>query len=538
MGGYPTDRDLYTSVSLTAGEPATLNVLKEFAEFWKVPYGIGSRLEGEQVLVSAGISHHLTGSQEHPTIMIPSGSEDCRAICRNYNLQLVEEEEAIRLPIAPETFTKLKAIVRRFIGPDLTPLLTSDGLPILSRIQGTQSYVLSIDIIREYSRLIQTGFEDPASTKFRIVSSLPLPYSVVPQSIRNWSLRRAYSQTTQDEGRIGSVDSLRIIFLASIVLASKGRIPRISFRRQGKKYAMSVTHDVETKHGLEEGSRYILEVERRLGLRSTWNLPSDRYLISQESLLLLTAAGDVGAHDTRHDGRLVLASPEEMLERVSSCKEKLAANGKTSVLGFRSPLLQHSNQLLVAIRKAGYVYDSSVPSYEPLSPTSFRPHGIGTVFPMELDGLVEVPVSLPQDHQLVKIQGLTPRAAVGRLLEVSKWVARIGGVCVILVHPDYEFGTPEYQPEYEKLLSEFRNDPECDIMTLKEIAHWWRKRSSAHVEISDGLPRISSDGDGSEVEDLQLEALIGYDKNGFKTQLIDEGTKHLSAGQRNAVRIE
>ena len=109
---------------------------------------------------------------------------------------------------------------------------------------------------------------------------------------------------------------------------------------------------------------------------------------------------------------------------------------------------------------------------------------------------------------------------------------------MILVHPDYEFGTPEYQPEYEKLLSEFRNDPECDIMTLKEIAHWWRKRSSAHVEISDGLPRISSDGDGSEVEDLQLEALIGYDKNGFKTQLIDEGTKHLSAGQRNAVRIE
>ncbi len=227
-----------------------------------------------------------------------------------------------------------------------------------------------------------------------------------------------------------------------------------------------------------------------------------------------------------------------MLERVSRCREKLAVTGKTSVLGFRSPLLQHNSELLFAVRKAGYTYDSSVPSWEALSPTSLRPHGIGTVFPIELDGLVEVPVSLPQDHQLIKIQGLSPKEAVGRLLDNSKWIARIGGVCVILVHPDYEFGTREYQPEYERLLIEFRNDPECDIMSLKEISDWWRKRSNAHVEISNGLPRIGSAGDGSEVDDLQLEAVVGYDGNGFKTQLIDEGPKHLSAGPRNAVRVE
>jgi hypothetical protein len=75
---------------------------------------------------------------------------------------------------------------------------------------------------------------------------------------------------------LGPVESLRTIFLASLVLSS-GPVPRIAFWKRGKSYALAVTHDIETKAGLEKGAPRLMTIERNLGIRSTWNVPSARY---------------------------------------------------------------------------------------------------------------------------------------------------------------------------------------------------------------------------------------------------------------------
>jgi hypothetical protein len=306
-----------------------------------------------------------------------------------------------------------------------------------------------------------------------------------------------------------------VIFLASIVVATGRAIPRIAFWRKGKSHALAITHDVETKLGLEDGAGRCADVESKLAVRSTWNIPSERYPLSSQLLISLASAGEVGGHDTKHDGRLIFESFENKVERVGRCKSRLESLCKKEVRGFRSPLLQHGRELLGALGKAGYMYDSSAPSWEPLSPTSLKPHGVGTVFPFFVSEVLEIPVSLPQDHQLIRVSGLATSEAVDELFRVSRWIRGVGGACVLLVHPDYEFGQPENMEEYYRLLEKFKSDPECEILTLGELAEWWTHRANSRIETRNGHVSIQY-GDEDRPADLELEIVTGYGRDGFK----------------------
>jgi hypothetical protein len=167
--------------------------------------------------------------------------------------------------------------------------------------------------------------------------------------------------------------------------------------------------------------------------------------------------------------------------------------------------------------KAGYEYDSSMPSWEPLSPTSLKPHGIGSVFPFLISGLVEIPVSMPQDHQLIRVGGLGVAEAVDQLLEVSRWIKKTRGACVLLVHPDYEFGQEGGCEEYLRLLRSFRSDPDCDIMTLGELARWWIYRHESCIDEA-GRINVPSDGNKDPIGELDLELVMGYGSDGFKLE--------------------
>jgi len=145
-----------------------------------------------------------------------------------------------------------------------------------------------------------------------------------------------------------------------------------------------------------------------------------------------------------------------------------------------------------------------------------RAHGVGTIFPFEINGILEIPVSLPQDHQLIRIAGQRPSAAVDLLLRLSSWIRGLAGPCVLLVHPDYEFGILEHQAEYRRLLEGFSKDPECEIMTLGELSSWWKLRSRASWKMDDGQPRLSTGAESQ--EELRTELVTGYGSDGFITE--------------------
>jgi hypothetical protein len=499
-----------------------LAILREYADFWKIPYTLEHLQDEDQLLLTTGPTNNSISAEGGPVIISSVGIDEAKSVARRFGLEVFEEEALLHLPVSLGTFVSLRTTLNQFSGSRLEPILKDGSTTILHKILGSNVHLLSTDLVSEYHRLIYGRLNENPSWKFRLLTMMPFSYDTIPSSIRNRVFKAKKSIAEFREEMLGPVECLRTIFLASLLMVSERAIPRIGFWRRGKSHVLAVSHDVETQVGLEDGASKLIEVEKELTIRSTWNIPSDRYPLSSQLLTFLAKTGEVGAHDTKHDGRLLFARYEDKVERLTQCKEQLEHLARSEVRGFRSPLLQHSQDILDAIGQAGYKFDSSVPSWEALSPTSLRPHGVGTIFPFPISGIVEVPVSLPQDHQLIRAVGLSVPEAVDRLIDVSKWVKGVGGVCVLLVHPDYEFGLEGGQDEYRRLLQSFRSDPSCDIMTLGEIAEWWTNREQSQISMTDGKAILQQPNTQAGVQELELEFVTEYGSEGFKTERVSD----------------
>jgi hypothetical protein len=69
--------------------------------------------------------------------------------------------------------------------------------------------------------------------------------------------------------------------------------------------------------------------------------------------------------------------------------------------------------------------------------------------------------------------------------------------------------------EYYRLLEKFKSDPECEILTLGELAEWWTHRANSRIETRNGHVSIQY-GDKDRPADLELEIVTGYGRDGFK----------------------
>jgi hypothetical protein len=530
------ERAIAPPIILRGEEEGEVRVLREYAEFWKIPYVARPASEEKQVLVSSRMIPRNEVEASAIVIIFPSGPEGSRNIAEKYDLALHTRETLLRLPISPHVSVSVRTRLNEFSGPGIEPVISDGATAVLSRVRDTRVHLSSVDLVSEYERLITGGLEEVPSRKFRLITKFPFSYQAIPSFIRNRAFRSPNGVTELTEDKLSPVECLRALFLASLVVSTGLAIPRIAFWRKGKSHALAITHDVETKLGLEDGAGRLADIESKLGVRSSWNVPSERYPLSSQLLISLATAGEVGGHDTKHDGRLIFESFENKVGRVGRCKSRLESLSKKEVRGFRAPLLQHGRELIEALGTAGYKYDSSVPSWEPLSPTSLQPHGVGTVFPFFISTMLEIPVSLPQDHQLIRVSGLTVSEAVEELFRVSGLVRDIGGACVLLVHPDYEFGQPENSEEYYRLLARFKSDPECDILTLGELARWWTHRANSQIETGNGDISIRY-GDKDWSGDLELELVTGYGPDGFKIVRIEDKME-IASFQRDASRKE
>jgi hypothetical protein len=489
-------------------------LLREFAEFWKVPYQFTTRNEGGSLVFTTQATHLPHGDEDTTIVVSPSCREDVDKVVREYGLETSSKICLIHLPVGPSVKVSLRTEVHEFSGSRVEPVLRAGEVTILSKIRGTRVYLLSVDLLGEYSKRIYGGIEERPSKRFWLASKLPFSYQTIPRFIRDRSFRSGQGLAEITEEKLSPVECLRTIFLASLVIVC-GPIPKIGFWRKGKSCALVVTHDVETLAGLQMGAQTLLRVERNLAIRSTWNIPSDRYPLSSQAVRDLRDSGEIGGHDTLHDGRLSFLDMKAKAQRLRDCRERLERLIEHPVHGFRAPLLQHSSELVAAVATAGYRYDSSCPSWEILSPTSMRPHGVGSIFPFEVANILEIPVSLPQDHQLMRVAGEKPPAAVDLLLRLSRWIQGLGGPCVLLVHPDYELGMVEWESEYRRLLEHFASDPSCDIMTLGEMSDWWRYRARAQWIATEANPSIVSPDGGARGMELQAELVTAYGSGGF-----------------------
>ncbi len=210
---------------------------------------------------------------------------------------------------------------------------------------------------------------------------------------------------------------------------------------ESKMFAFVLSHDVDTIRG-HENCRRLLDVERRLGFRSTFYFVPEGYAVSPELRREIKDAGfDVGVHGLRHDGKM-FRSRKIFEERAAKVNQYLK---DWDAVGFSSPSM-HRN--LAWIGDLEMAYSISTFDTDPFEP---QPEGAGTIFPFRVprqsrDGeFIEIPYTLPQDHSLFIIFRHKDNRTWKNKLD---WLADKGGMALVDAHPDYmDFGGGKRGPE-------------------------------------------------------------------------------------------
>ena len=91
--------------------------------------------------------------------------------------------------------------------------------------------------------------------------------------------------------------------------------------------------------------------------------------------------------------------------------------------------------------------------------------------------MVELPITLPQDHTLFEILQHTDGTV---WLEKARAIRARGGMALVLAHPDYA-GNEQMALAWKQLLVEFADDETMWQPLPREVAEWWRRRSDSRI---------------------------------------------------------
>lgn len=307
-----------------------------------------------------------------------------------------------------------------------------------------------------------------------VTASFPFDYRLVPPRLRLGCARLLHRI-----GRLGvrgaarshreSADALRFALLAGLERAARaaGDVPPgpRPFWPEGKRFAVALTHDVDSTEGLARIA-FLRRPEVARGLRSTWFVVGEVARRDPTALERLAFEGcEIAAHDETHDNRLAFLPPAAMRARLDTAAATLAAIGLPA--GFRSPSLGRSPPLFEEIARR-FAYDSSVPDDDGAG------GGSGTVFPFMRGGLLEVPITMPLDADCA-FRGLAARETLDLWLAALDRARRAGGVALVVTHPEPHFtgGSAELQEAYEGLLDAVAQDREAFVGTVRAIARHW-----------------------------------------------------------------
>jgi peptidoglycan/xylan/chitin deacetylase (PgdA/CDA1 family) len=251
----------------------------------------------------------------------------------------------------------------------------------------------------------------------------------------------------------------------------QGPIPWIAPWPHDYSWALVLTHDVETKQGYEHLD-LLRHVELAHGHRSSWNFVAGRYAVEDQVVRRLADEGfEIGVHGLYHDGRDL--EPSVVGDRLPAMRTAAERWGAT---GFRAPATRRVWEVMPTL---GFDYDSSYPDTDP-----FEPDGGGccTWLPFFNGELVELPITLPQDHTIFTILQQTDEALW--LLKADE-LRRRGGLALLITHPDYMLDS-EPRDAYDRFLASLARDGTAWAALPREVSSWWRRRAASHIECIDG----------------------------------------------------
>lgn len=445
------------------------NPLRAALEFWKL-LGVSDELERLA-------SYRTPGELSSNSVAVWCGTMDAGA----FKVRIGDVEFSLFASVHPIAQPIEAAQV-------LAEIITSDG--------GHHSYVLWFPDTRcvvvpfdpeEAIEALRFERYIPPAEKTVLPARMLRAYYAVRSLVPPWlriRLRRALVGDALEERAFlkwpsdDSLDELmRLLLKIVLMVLDRPSVPFVWFWPDHHPWAVILTHDVETAHGLENVRR-IAELEQSRGLRSSFNMVVRDYGVPGELFAWLRESGfEIGVHGLTHDG-LMFSSWSTFSERaalVNECGRRWGAQG------FRSPATYRN---LDWFHLLDFDYDSSVADTAPFEP---QPGGCGSVFPYLVGDMVELPMTLPQDHTLFGLLGHgDSRLWTAKLERISA----CNGMACMLTHPDPGagyMGDAENERRYTEVLDLIAGSEAWKPLP-HELASWWRERAdsgSAAPDLSD-----------------------------------------------------
>jgi glycosyltransferase involved in cell wall biosynthesis len=245
----------------------------------------------------------------------------------------------------------------------------------------------------------------------------------------------------------------------------------------GKRFALVLTHDVETEAGLDK-CHLLMDVEERLDFRSSFGFVAKDYKVPHQLLKSIKNRGfEVHLHGLYHK-KNPFRSKKAFDKQYNEINRYL---NEWNAVGFRSPSMYHDFNL---VSDLNIKYDASTFDTDPFEP---QPDGITTIFPFwvphrdDQRGYVELPYTLPQDFLLFILMEENNVDIWKRKLD---WIAKNGGMALLITHPDYmnfkntELRNKEYPVQYyeeflDYISTKYKNQYWHALPC--EIAHFWKE---------------------------------------------------------------
>jgi peptidoglycan/xylan/chitin deacetylase (PgdA/CDA1 family) len=321
--------------------------------------------------------------------------------------------------------------------------------------------------------------QSAAYVYYRVRPALPRAAQIAARRVFSRAQARATFPAWPVEPSLHDLYELLLGFVADL---AQQPVPYIATWPAPFTWALVLTHDVETRDGYNDLDR-LRRIEEDLDVRSAWNFVSRRYHVDDGVVRELTSAGhEVGVHGLYHDGR-DLESRAVLEQRLPEMK---ASARKWGAVGFRSPALRRSIDLMPLLQ---FDYDSSYPDTDPYGPDG---GGCCSWLPYMIEDLVELPVTLPQDHTLFEILHQTDGAAWH---DKTQYLRNRGGMALVLTHPDY-MAKPETRRVYADFLRTFAPDSTSWKALPRDVSAWWRRRSASKLVLEQGRWCIEGEAAG------------------------------------------
>jgi peptidoglycan/xylan/chitin deacetylase (PgdA/CDA1 family) len=360
------------------------------------------------------------------------------------------------------------------------PITDAAGIPVASVWREAHGSVfLPFDPWEALESYLTEGYLNAGRGPLRLAAQRALRHAyyrsrpLLPRGAQ-MALRRGYRHRQQ---RIAfprfpfepAFDDLVSLVVGLAAEVAGAPVPMIATWPAPHSWALVLTHDVETRVGYDN-VRPVCDLEESLGFRSSWNLVPERdYEVDDLMLAALRRDGfEVGVHGLHHDGR-DFDTRRHVEQRLPAIREYTR---QWRAVGFRSPSTHRRWEWMQLLE---FEYDSSYTDTAPYEPQA---GGCCSWLPYQIGALVELPITLPQDHTLFELLGHR---------DESVWVDKAdllrsrGGMALVLTHPDYMVD-PDVLRSYRRFLERFADDELAWRALPREVAAWWRRRAASRLE--------------------------------------------------------